>query len=356
MTRLLFSLLFLFGLNSAYADIQTGDRPYYPVIVEDKLYVGGAGNNNIYIIDSNTDKLIKTLSYGDSANRHFVIHGSLIKNRLYLNDFYFNGLVVVDVDTEEVIDYIRGPETGFSAPYYQASLNNKAFITNHTAEFGRVSVFDAITNTFTLVTTGRDPTYPQLFGDKILAPSFLDEVITVIDSKTYATFNIDIGFGSNYISTVGDKIYVTGTSFNGLSYNMRTGARVTFPINITNFSKTAGTDVYFVGQGVRVLDSKTDTVVKQLNLPGSLTYGGAILNNKFYFGDNQSGSVIVIDLNTREVVKQIPVGLGEFYWLVSLNNKIYMPDSANHRIIVIDPILDVIIDTENNGPILLNFE
>lgn len=358
--KILILLLFItcgvaFGGNA----IQLSGSPYNPIPVKKRIYIGQVSGNKVFIIDTIENKLVKTLEVGSSSQTHFITHGAVVGNKLYLNDFYRNTLAVINTDTEEletILDNSTG--AGFNKPYYIATLNKKLFISNHNTGAGVLTVLDTRDNSFSQVSVGADPTYPLIIGTKVAVPSYNTDNFSLVDTKTNAVTTIGIGMISQYSAQWGDKLFITGPDSNAVVYNLITGSQSTISMINTNFLKVVGNDIYFIGSNptgtcVRVIDGQTNAFIKDFSLTGDTSYGGVVFNGKLYFAHSTSNTIKVIDTTTRNIIGSISVG-GGVTFITGVDGKIYVPNTSDGTMYVIDSATDTLIDVDNK-PSLNNF-
>jgi YVTN family beta-propeller protein len=307
----LFLLVLLFLCNVAFADQISGRF----------AFVTSEGDNNLSIVDLNTEKVVKTLPTGKTPHAlAFTANG-----KGYVNNRGSKELTVIDGNKFEVTGTIPLPATSFQlslspdgktlAVAYKDALK-VSFINTDT---------DAIIKTISI---GKEPEgafkgammrhpYWSKDGEFVYVSDDVNNNIVKVDAKTgEIKASIPLPGPNHYLhpSRDGRLLYAVNEAEKG--------------------GKTS----------VTVIDSGTDKVVKDISIPleseeqGLLHHGEFTKDGKYFFVCNEGGrTVAVIDTGKLEVIKTIRAAMGAGHPAMTRDGKyIFVIQHKDNTVTVID--------------------
>jgi YVTN family beta-propeller protein len=257
-------------------------------------FVTSEGDNNLAVIDLNTEKIVKTLPTGKTPHAlAFTKDG-----KGYVNNRGSKELTVIEGNKFEVIRTIALPATSMLVAL---SPDDKTLAVVYKDAL-KVSFLDTATDAIIkTITIGKEPDgvfkgammrhpYWSKDGNVVYATDDVNNKIVKIDAKTAEI--------KATIALPGPSHYLHPSSDGKLLYSV-------------NEAEKGG------GTSVTVIDSKTDKIVKDVPIPletgeqGSLHHGEFTRDGKYFFVCNEGGrTVAVLDTAKQEIIKTIRVGMG----------------------------------------------
>jgi DNA-binding beta-propeller fold protein YncE len=255
--------------------------------------VPSEGDNNISIVDLNTEKLVKTLPTGKTP--HAIAFTR--KGKGYVNNRGSKDLTVIDGNKFEVMKTIALPATSFQLAL---SPDNKTLAVAYKDAL-KLTLVDTATDAIkSTLAVGKEPEaafkgammkhpYWSKDGAYVYASDNVHSTIVKIDMKTGAiAATINLPGPNHYLHPSPDGKFLYAV----------------------NEAEKAGTSV-------TLIDSATDKVVKDIPIlleageQGLLHHGDFTKDGKFFFVCNEGGrTVAIIDTAKQEVVKTLTSGMG----------------------------------------------
>lgn len=281
-------------------------------------YVPSEGDNNLMIIDLNTEKLVKTLPTGKTPHAlAFTKDG-----KCYVNNRGAKDLTVIDANKLEVIRTIPLPATSF-----QLALSpDGTTLAIAYKDALKVSLIDTATdNIMKSISIDKEP--EGVFKGAMMKHPYWSKdgkYLYVSDNvnNTIAKIEVSIGDIKTTISLPGSNHYLH-PSKNG---------KLLYAVNET--TKT--------GTSVTVIDSTTDKIVKDISIPlaegekGLGHHGEFTKDGKYFFVCNEGGrTVAVIDTAKLEVVKTLKAGMGAGHPSMSRDGKYIFVIHHNDNVVVV---------------------
>jgi len=305
----LLSLLLITGMFIGESSSAPSDR---------FAYVPSEGDNNLMIIDLNTEKLVKTLPTGKTPHAlAFTKNG-----KGYINNRGTKDLTVIDGNKFEVIKTILLPATSFQLAL---SPDGKTLAVAYKDAL-QVTLLDTATDTIIkTITIGKETEgafkgammkhpYWSRGGKYLYASDNVNNNIVKINVDSFEIKAIIPLFGSNhYLHPSPD-------------------GKLLYAVNET--TKT--------GTSVTVIDSTTDKIVKNISIPleegekGLGHHGEFTKDGKYFFVCNEGGrTVAVIDTAKLEVVKTLKAGMGAGHPSMSRDGKYIFVIHHNDNVVVV---------------------
>ena len=161
------------------------------------------------------------------------------------------------------------------------------------------------------------------------------------------------------LNNAGTKLYV-GLSYRespGLVvYDLKAGkvlTKIALPVNGEFMAVQPGTDKLYIPnrQGLLVVDTKTDKLLKTISLPGSPTGADFAKNGDVWLSENGDGSITVLDSKKDEVIQVIPTGgKGAGRMAVSPDGKLAAAThDTTEDVMLIDTVKKEVVGTVNVG-------
>jgi YVTN family beta-propeller protein len=291
-------------------------------------FVTSEDDNNLTILDLNTEKVVKTLPTGKTP--HVVAFTSA--GRGYVSNRGSRDLTVIDGNTFSVIKTIPLPATSFQLAL-SPDGNTLAVAYKDALEITLINTAtDAVMRT---IAVGKRPeggfrgammrhAYWSSDGAYVYASDDVNDSIVKIDIKT--------GEIKASISLPGPTHYIHPSEAGKLLYAVNEG------------KKQGGTSI-------TVIDALRDKVVKDIPIPlepgerGSLHHGEFSKDGKYFFVCNEGGwTVSIMDTAKLEIMKTVSVGLGAghpartkdgryFFIIEHRNNFVSVMDIAKQEIV-----------------------
>jgi YVTN family beta-propeller protein len=284
-------------------------------------FVTSEGDNNLSVVDLNTEKIVKTLPTGKTPHALVFTAGG----KGYVNNRGSKELTIIDGNRFEVAGTIALPATSF-----QLSLSpdgrTLAVAYKDALKVSLINTFtDAIVKTIPI---GKEPEgvfkgammrhpYWSQDGEFVYASDDVNNNIVKIDAKTgEIKATIPLPGPNHYLhpSRDGKLLYAVNEAEKG--------------------GKTS----------VTVIDSRTDKVVQDIPIPleageqGNLHHGEFTRDGKYFFVCNGGGrTVAIIDTAKLEVIKTIRAGMGAGHPAMTKDGKyIYVIQHKDNTVTVIN--------------------
>jgi YVTN family beta-propeller protein len=284
-------------------------------------FVTSEGDNNLVVIDLNTEKTVKTLPTGKTPHAlAFTKEG-----KGYVNNRGSKDLTVIDGNKFEVIRTIALPATSMLVAL---SPDDKTLAVVYKDAL-KVSFLDTATDAIIkTITIGKEPDgvfkgammrhpYWSKDGNFIYATDDVNNKIVKIDAKTAEI--------KATIALPGPSHYLHPSSDGKLLYSV-------------NEAEKGG------GTSVTVIDSETDKIVKDIPMPleageqGLLHHGEFTKDGKYFFVCNEGGrTVAIMDTVKKEIVKTLKTGMGAGHPAMTRDGKyIFVIQHKDNVVTVID--------------------
>lgn len=283
-------------------------------------YVPSEAENNLTVIDLNTEKVIKTLPTGKTP--HAI---AFMKNgKAYVNNRGTKDLTVIDANKLEVLKTIALPATSF-----QLALSpDGTTLAVAYKDALKVSLIDTATdNIMKTISIGKEP--EGVFKGAMMKHPYWSK-----DGKyLYASDNVNNTIAKIEVSASDIKTTISLPGSNHYIHPSKDG-KLLYAVNET--TKT--------GTSVTVIDSTTDKIVKDISIPlaegekGLGHHGEFTKDGKYFFVCNEGGrTVAVIDTAKLEVVKTLKAGMGAGHPSMSRDEKYIFVIHHNDNVVsVID--------------------
>ena len=269
-----------------------------------KIYVANENDNNVSVIDLNTNNVIKTIQVGA---RPLDVEVNTQTNKIYVANYNSNNVTVVSGSTDNVLTTI--PVDTLPVGLAVNEVTNKIYVGH--ANSNIVSVINGSTNkVISTIQVGSSPEFVAVNPNTntIYVANELSDNVSVINGSTNAVIaTITVGDNPEFVKADPglNQIYVA----NSLS----------------------GT--------VSVISGTTNTVVATVqvgNLDAAL--GVNTVTHKVYVTNQGDHNVSVIDGTTKSVIATIPTSLaGPDYLAVnSATNKVYIADILSNIVAILD--------------------
>jgi YVTN family beta-propeller protein len=317
-------LLFL-GVLSGVTSLAASDR---------FAFVTSEGDNNLAVIDLNTEKIVKTLPTGQTPHAlAFTKDG-----KGYVNNRGSKELTVIDGNKFEVIRTIVLPATSMLVAL---SPDDKTLAVVYKDAL-KVSFLDTATDAIIkTIVIGKEPDgvfkgammrhpYWSKDGNFVYATDDVNNNIVKIDAKTAEI--------KATIALPGPSHYLHPSLDGKLLYSV-------------NEAEKGG------GTSVTVIDGNTDKIVKDVPIPletgeqGSLHHGEFTRDGKYFFVCNEGGrTVAIMDTAKQEIMKTVKAGMGAGHPAMTRDGKyIFVIHHKDNVVTVIDVPKQEVIKTISVG-------
>jgi YVTN family beta-propeller protein len=296
-------------------------------------YVTSEGDNNLMIVDLNTEKILKILPTGKTPHAlAFTKSG-----KCYVNNRGTKDLTIIDANKLEVIKTISLPATSFQlAISPDGRLLAVAYKDALKVSFIDTSA-DVITKTVVIGSGPHDAfkgammrhSYWSKDGKYLYASDDVNNTIVKIDPVT--------GNINATISLPGINHYIHPTKDGKLLY--------------------AANETTSTGTSITVIDAETDKIVKDIPIPleagekGMGHHGEFSKDGRYFFFCNEVGrTVAVMDTAKMEIVKTIKAGMGAGHPGITEDGKyIFVIHHRDNVVAVIDTARQEVIKTIKAG-------
>ena len=284
------------------------------------MYVTNEGDNNLMIIDLNTEKLAKTIPTGKTPHAiAFTKDG-----KCYVNNRGSEDLTVIDANKLEIIKTIPLPAISIQLAL---SPDDKTLAVAYKNALKLSFVNTATDEIVKTVAIGKEPegvfkgammrhSYWSKDGRYLYASDDVNNDIVKVDSST--------GEIKAKIAIAGSTHYIHPSPDGKLLYAV-------------NETTKAGTSV-------TLIDSDTDNIIKDITVPlepgekGLGHHGVFTKDGKYFFVCNEGGrTVAIIDTVKQEVVRTLRVGIGAGHPAMTTDGKyIFVIHHKDNVVAVID--------------------
>ncbi len=326
--------------------IFTNRSHFYTFSINGKVYMTSPPTNDISVIDPVTNTLIKHIPTVSSPS----VSVANIGNKLYA--VVSNGVVVIDTNTDEVIETIS-----ISSPSSLLAVRNQLYVTNGI----NVSIIDSSTDTIISTSTiGLSSTQGKmiLVGTRLYTATAPNK-ISVIDIDTNSlieTITLGPGLSAVNFLNIGSKLYILTTAGNVSVVDTDTNTLVKNIPMVGNPQSAArnGDKVYVAGVNFfSVIDTENDDSVTTFAHSGQAQFFSIFANKLYLNGFDENDSAIgVIDLDTNETITTITTSKHP-YTSVVVNGLLYVVNSSSNNVSVINTRTDTIFNVF--APHLLTF-
>lgn len=282
-------------------------------------FITSEGDNNLAVIDLNTEKTVKILPTGKTPHAlAFTKDG-----KGYVNNRGSKELTVIDGNKFEVIRTIALPATSMLVAL---SPDDKTLAVVYKDAL-KVSFLDTATDTIIkTIAIGKEPDgvfkgammrhpYWSKDGNFVYATDDVNNTIVKIDAKTAEI--------KATIALPGPSHYLHPSSDGKLLYSVNEAEKE---------GKTS----------VTVIDSNTDKIVKDVPIPleteeqGSLHHGEFTRDGKYFFVCNEGGrTVSILDTAKQEIVKTIKAGMGAGHPAMTKDGKYFFVIQHKDNIVTV---------------------
>lgn len=348
-----FFIIFALSAPAARAanSIPVGNSAYFSTLVGTKLYVGNYDSNNLSVIDTNTNQVIKTIPVGAGPEQTTVAGNFLYVSN---NNFGDGGNTVSVIDT--TLDMVVATTTVGDNPNASVLSGTKVYVARQS---GFVSVLDTKTHALLYdIQAGGNPLSATLVGTELYVANYDSKDITVIDtlSDTVRT-TITTGEKSPYVPLfTGNKVYVLNQGAGTVSVLDATTHAILATIAVglsPNYASYSQGKIYVSNSAANtlsVIDGASDQVIKTIVVGEGPAYS-AMVGQKLYVTNRHTDTVSVIDTTTDNVVATITVGSSPD-WAIVVGSKLFVMNGGG-SVSVINTLTDTILDTE--APVLTSF-
>jgi YVTN family beta-propeller protein len=256
-------------------------------------FVPSEGENNIAVIDLNTETTMKTLPTGTTPHAIAFTGGG----KGYVNNRGSKDLTVIDGNTFEVLKSIALPATSFQLAL---SPDGKSLAVAYKDAL-KLSIIDTATDAIArTIEMGKEPE-AAFKGAKMKHPFWSKD-----GKYVYASDNVNNNIVKVDVNSGGIKATIALPGGNHYLHPSPDG-KLLYAVNET--TKT--------GTSVTVIDSKSDKVVKDVPIPleteekGLLHHGDFTRDGKYFFVCNEGGrTVAIMDTAKKKIVKTVKAGMG----------------------------------------------
>ncbi len=303
------SSTFLFdNINQAWAkkvldSIDVGDTPldlaYDPV--HQKMYVTNLNGNDVSVIDTTTNKVIKNIT----VSSPFGITYDTDNREMYVTDYRSNSVSIINPFTDTVVGspiHVDALPTGIAYD----PIHQRIYVTNLNGN--DVSVIDTTTNMVINTLTGFNGPFAVKFNpinQNMYVTNYYSNTVSVIDSSYQDIATITVGNSPRFIAydPNNQQMYVTNQNSSNVSILNSTNS-VVDTINVgkgpNGIAYNSHTQKVYVDNEndntVSIIDPTTNTVVGRPisvgNQPGSIAYDPD--NHDMYVSNYGSSDVSVI--------------------------------------------------------------
>ncbi|HET6513748.1 MAG TPA: cytochrome D1 domain-containing protein [Thermodesulfovibrionales bacterium] len=282
-------------------------------------FVSSEGENNVTVIDLNTEKVIKTLPAGTVPHAM----AATPAGRVYVNNRGSKDLTVIQADGWTVAKTIAIPATSFQLA---VSPDGKTLAVAYKDAL-KLSLIDTATDAITK-TVELGKVEGEFKAPMVKHPYWSPDgkFVYAPDSVNGTIVKVNVSQGS-----IEKVITLPGTSH---YLHPSPDGKVLYSVN----EKTKG------GTSLTLIDAGTDTIIKDIPFPlaegekGLGHHGAFSPDNRYFFFCNEGGShVAVLDTAKREWVKTIKTGKGPGHPSLSRDGKYFFIVHHNDGVIsVID--------------------
>jgi YVTN family beta-propeller protein len=278
-------------------------------------FVSSEGENNVTVIDLNTEKVIKTLPTGAVPHAMATTPGG----RIYVNNRGSKDLTVIQADGWTVVKTITLPATSFQLAI---SPDGKTLAVAYKDAL-KLSFIDSASDTIS-ITIDLGKVEGEFKAPMVKHPYWSPDgkFVYAPDSVNGAIVKVNVAKGSieKVITLPGASHYLHPSPDGKILYSVN--------------EKTKG------GTSLTLIDAGTDTIIK--DIPFSLAEGekglghhGAFSpDNRYFFFCNEGGShIAVLDTAKREWVKTITSGNGPGHPSLSRDGKYFFIVHHNDGVI-----------------------
>lgn len=264
-----------------------------PQAAERFAFVPSEGDNNISVVDLDTETTVKTLPTGTTP--HAIAFTS--EGKGYVNNRGSKTLTVIDGNKFEVLKSIELPATSFQLAL---SPDGKSLAVAYKDAL-KLSIIDTTTDAIAkTIAIGKEP--EGVFkGAKMKHPYWSKDgkFVYASDNVNNSIVKVDINFG---------EIMTTMALPGGNHYlHPSPDGKLLYAVNET--TKT--------GTSVTLIDSTGDKVVKDIPIPleteekGLLHHGDFTRDGKYFFVCNEGGrTVAIMNTSNKKIVKTVKAGMG----------------------------------------------
>ncbi len=283
-------------------------------------YVTNSVSDDVSIIDTATNDVVKTVSVGDFP---FGVGISPDRTKVYIANVNSKSVSVISTVTKSVTKTISLSDSPYGVVFNPAGT--KAYVSMGMLP-GYLAVIDVANDTQeATITVGNTPTglAINLQGTKLYAANFNGGDVSVVDLSTNSVIKTISGAGNflhdAVINSSGTRLYVAATGSNYIS----------------------------------VIDTSSDLLLSTIStgvLSGPI---GVALNpsgSLLYVANDTIDEVMVINTANNLEVASIPVGDGP--WGIASNylgTKVYVANLDTNNVLVIDTLTNTVIDTISVG-------
>jgi len=306
---LLIMFLCLFAASAVYGGETLKER---------FAYVPNEGDNNLMIIDLNAEKLVKTLPTGKIP--HALAFTKSGKG--YVNNRGTKDLTIIDGNKFEGIKSITLPAASFQLAL---SPDGKTLAVAY-KDVLKISLIDTATDDIIkTIPIGKEPEgvfkgammkhpYWSRDGKYLYASDNINNAIVKIDVRTFEIMaSISLPGSNHYLHSSPD-------------------GKLLYAVNETTK----------IGTSVTVIDSSTDKIVKDIQIPldegekGLGHHGEFTKDKKYFFVCNEGGrTVAVINTAKLEVVKTLKAGMGAGHPSMSRDGKYIFVIHHNDNVVTV---------------------
>ncbi len=284
-------------------------------------FVTSEGDNNIAVIDLNSEKVVKTLSTGKTPHAlAFTKEG-----KGYVNNRGSRDLTVIDANKLEVIKTIPLPAVSM---LHALSPDGRTLSVVYKDAL-KISFIDTSTDTIIkTISIGKEP--EGIFKGAMMKHPYWSKdgrFIYASDNVNNAIVKVDAATGE-----IKATIVMPGTNH---YLNPSKDGKLLYAVNET--TKGGGTSI-------TLIDSETDKIIKDIPIPleageqGLGHHGEFTKDGKYFFSCNEGGrTVAVLDTAKKEIVKTIKVGMGAGHPAMTRDGKyIFVIQHKDNVVTVID--------------------
>jgi len=283
-------------------------------------FVTSEGDNNLVVLDLNTEKTVKTLPTGKSPHAlAFTKDG-----KGYVNNRGSKDLTVIDGNTFEVVKTIALPATSIQLAL---SPDGKTLAVAYKDALKLSFIDTASDNITNTISIGKEP--EGAFKGIMMKHPYWSE-----DGKyVYASDSVNCTIVKVDASTGEIRATIPLPGSNHYLHPSRDG-KLLYAVNET--TKT--------GTSITIINTETDKVVKDVPIPlepgepGLGHHGAFSRDGKYFFSCNEGGrTVAVMDVASQEVVKTIKAGMGAGHPEMTRDGKfIFVVQHKDNVVTVID--------------------
>ena len=293
------------------------------------IYVTNEGDNNLMIIDLNTEKLVKTIATGKTPH----VLAFTENGKCYVNNRGSKDLTVIDANKLELIRTIPLPATSFQLAL---SPDGKTLAVAYKDTL-KISFVNTATDE--IIKTAAIGIEPEMaFKGAMMRHSYWSK-----DGRyLYASDDVNNTIVKADLSTGEIKAAIVMPGSTHYIHPSPDGNRL-YAVNETTRT----------GTSVTLIDSHTDKIIKDITIPvepgekGLGHHGVFTKDGKYFFVCNEGGrTVAIIDTAKQEVVKTLRVGMGAGHPVMTIDGKyIFVIHHRDNVVAVIDTGKQTVIKT-----------